>query len=42
MKPFPIFALYVTKRFNVGMTEVGGWFAIWSISSFFGSFPGGR
>ncbi len=38
---FPFFALYVTKRFDVGMTEVGGLFAIWSVSSFLGSFPGG-
>ena len=38
---FPFFALYVTKRFNVSMTEVGGLFAIWSVSSFIGSFPGG-
>jgi MFS family permease len=38
---FPFFALYVTKRFNVGMTEVGGLFAIWSVSSFIGGFPGG-
>jgi MFS family permease len=38
---YPFFALYVTKRFNVDMTEVGGLFAIWSASSFIGSFPGG-
>jgi MFS family permease len=38
---FPFFSLYVTKRFNVTMTEVGGLFAIWSVSSFIGSFPGG-
>ena len=38
---FPFFALYVTKRFSVSMTEVGGLFAIWSVSSFIGSFPGG-
>ena len=38
---FPFFALYVTKKFNVGMTEVGGLFAIWSVSSFIGGFPGG-
>jgi len=38
---FPFFALYVTKRFNVGMTEVGGLFAVWSVSSFIGGFPGG-
>jgi MFS family permease len=38
---FPFFALYITKRFNVGMTEVGILFALFSISSFFGSFIGG-
>jgi MFS family permease len=38
---FPFFALYLTKRFEVGMTEVGELFAIFSLSSFIGSFPGG-
>ena len=38
---FPFFALYVTRRFNVGMTEVGSLFAVWSVASFIGSFPGG-
>jgi MFS family permease len=38
---FPFFALYITKRFDVGMTEVGGLFAIFFISSFLGAFPGG-
>jgi MFS family permease len=38
---FPFFALYITKKFNVGMTEVGGLFAIFFISGFIGSFPGG-
>jgi MFS family permease len=38
---FPFFALYITKRFNVGMTEVGGLFAIFFLSGFIGSFPGG-
>jgi len=38
---FPFFALYITKRFNVGMTEVGGLFAVFFISSFLGAFPGG-
>jgi MFS family permease len=38
---FPFFALYITKKFNVGMTEVGGLFAVFFISSFIGSFPGG-
>jgi MFS family permease len=38
---FTFFALYITKRFDVGMTEVGGLFAIFFISSFLGAFPGG-
>jgi len=38
---FPFFALYITKKFNVGMTEVGVLFAIFFISSFIGAFPGG-
>ena len=38
---FPFFALYITKRFDVGMTEVGGLFAIFFVSSFIGAFPGG-
>jgi MFS family permease len=38
---FPFFALYITKRFNVGMTEVGVMFMIFSITSFIGSFMGG-
>jgi len=37
----PFFALYLTKRFNVGMETVGALFAVWTGSSFFGSFPGG-
>jgi len=38
---FPFFALYLTKKFDVGMTQVGGLFAVFFISSFLGSFPGG-
>ena len=38
---FPFFALYITKRFDVGMTQVGGLFAIFFVSSFIGAFPGG-
>jgi MFS family permease len=38
---FPFFALYLTKRFQVGMTEVGLLFAVFSISSFLGTFVGG-
>jgi MFS family permease len=38
---FPFFALYITQKFGVGMTQVGVLFAAFSISSFIGSFPGG-
>jgi len=38
---YPFFALYVTKHFDVGMTEVGILFAIFSVSEFFGSMFGG-
>ena len=38
---FPFFSLYITRRFNVGMTEVGILFAMFSISSFVGSALGG-
>src|SRR5574338_134526 len=38
---FPFFALYLTRRFDVGMTEVGTLFAVFSLSGFIGAFPGG-
>jgi MFS family permease len=38
---FPFFALYITEKFNVGMTEVGILFGLFSLSSFVGSFLGG-
>lgn len=38
---FPFFALYITKKFGVGMTEVGILFAIFAVASFIGAFPGG-
>lgn len=38
---FPFFALYLTKKFSIGMTEVGILFAVFSVSSFIGAFPGG-
>jgi MFS family permease len=38
---FPFCALYLTRKFDVGMTEVGVLFAIFFISGFIGSFPGG-
>ncbi len=38
---FPFFALYITEKFHVGMTEVGVLFAMFSVSSFIGSFVGG-
>jgi MFS family permease len=38
---FPFLSLYVAQRFNVGMTEVGLLFGIWSVSSLIGSMIGG-
>ena len=38
---FPFLALYITSKFDVGMTEVGILFALFSISSFIGSALGG-
>lgn len=38
---FPFFALYITSRFGVGMTEVGILFALFSVSSFVGVLLGG-
>lgn len=38
---FPFFALYLTSKFGVGMTEVGVLFATFSLSSFAGSTIGG-
>ncbi len=38
---FTFFSLYVTQHFDVGMTEVGILFGIFSISEFFGSMFGG-
>jgi MFS family permease len=38
---FPFFALYITSKFGVGMTQVGVLFAVFSFSSFIGSFLGG-
>ncbi|MBI3158818.1 MAG: MFS transporter [Chloroflexi bacterium] len=38
---FPFFALYVSARFEVGMTVVGGLFAIFAIASQVGGFIGG-
>jgi MFS family permease len=38
---FPFFALYITEKFSVGMTEVGILFAAFSASSFIGSMLGG-
>lgn len=38
---FPFFALYVTQKFDVGMTEAGILFAIFSISGFLGNLVGG-
>jgi multidrug resistance protein len=38
---FPFFALYLTKKFEIGMTQVGVLFAAFSVSSFVGSMLGG-
>jgi MFS family permease len=38
---FPFFALYITSKFNVGMTEAGIVLGVFSISSLFGSVIGG-
>jgi MFS family permease len=38
---FPFFALYITSKFHVGMTEVGILFALFSVSSFIGVLLGG-
>ncbi len=38
---FPFFALYLTKKFEIGMTQVGVLFAAFSVSSLFGSMFGG-
>jgi MFS family permease len=38
---FPFFALYVTLRFDVGMTQVGVLFAIFAVAGIVGSFIGG-
>jgi MFS family permease len=38
---FPFFSLYVTKRFGVGLTEVGLLFGVHFISSIFGTTIGG-
>jgi MFS family permease len=38
---FPFFALYVTQKFGVGMTQVGIMFAIFAIASVAGSMLGG-
>jgi MFS family permease len=38
---FPFFALYVTQKFGVGMTQVGILFAIFAVSNVIGSMLGG-
>lgn len=38
---FPFFALYITSKFGVGMTQVGVLFGFFSISSIVGGFMGG-
>ncbi|MEN8172124.1 MAG: MFS transporter [Chloroflexota bacterium] len=38
---FPFFALYITDKFNVGMTQVGYLFAMFSVGSVLGGILGG-
>ncbi len=38
---FPFFALYITDKFNVGMTQVGILFTLFSLGSVFGGILGG-
>lgn len=38
---FPFFALYITQKFNVGMTQAGVLLGIFSIAGFFGNILGG-
>jgi MFS family permease len=38
---YPFFALYLTQKFNIGMTTVGIVFAVFSVSGFVGSALGG-
>lgn len=38
---YPFFALYLTRRFGVGMTQVGVLFALFAVSSFAGTAIGG-
>ncbi|MGC9358464.1 MAG: MFS transporter, partial [Anaerolineae bacterium] len=38
---FPFLTLYITRKFDVGMTEVGIIFALFSLASVGGSFLGG-
>ena len=38
---FPFFALYITQKFQVGMTEVGLLFALFSVADMFGNMIGG-
>ena len=38
---FPFFALYITRKFNVGMTEVGLLFALFSVTDMLGNMVGG-
>lgn len=38
---FPFFALYITQKFSVGMTEAGALFGVFSVASFGGNLIGG-
>ncbi len=41
MLVFPFFGLYITSKYNVGMTEVGLLFTIFAVTGVFGSLIGG-
>ncbi len=41
MLVFPFFGLYITSKYNVGMTEVGVLFTIFAVTGVIGSFIGG-
>ena len=38
---FPFFSLYIAQKFNVGMTQIGILFGLWSLSGIMGSMIGG-
>ena len=38
---FPFLTLYITRKFNIGMTQVGFLFTMYMVAGFFGSIAGG-